>query len=244
MEQKNVPQPQACKKSHRREFTGPMKITTKKVGAFALATMLFAGSFAAAGSGAIAQDRAEPAVAQTVQTELQTSQNAAQPEIRFVASEVVQDTPAEAAVEETEAPSASSLYELVRTVDTGGEMPRELMCLAQAVYFESRGEPLDGQLAVARVVVNRADSRTFPDDYCSVVTQRSQFSFVRNGTIPQPNRGSAAWTRAKAIARIAHRDLWESPVDDALYFHATYVRPSWAGRMTRRAQIDSHIFYR
>ncbi|KLI64734.1 cell wall hydrolase [Aurantiacibacter marinus] len=221
-----------------------MKITTKRAGAFALATLLFAGSFAAAGSGAIAQDRAELNEAQTVQTELQASQNAAQPQVRFVASEVVQDIPAETVVEEAEAPSAASLRELVRAIDTDGELPRELMCLAQAVYFESRGEPLDGQLAVARVIINRADSRTFPDDYCSVVTQRSQFSFVRGGNIPQPNTGSAAWDRAKAIARIAHRDLWESPVDDSLYFHANYVRPSWARRMTMRAQIDSHIFYR
>lgn len=221
-----------------------MKITFKRAGAFALAITLFAGSFAAAGSGAVAQDRAEPTQAETVQTEIQASQSAAQPQVRFVASEVVQDVPAEAAVEETEAPSTSSLRELVRTIDTDGAMSRELMCLAQAVYFESRGEPLDGQLAVARVVVNRADSGTFPDDYCSVVTQRSQFSFVRGGTIPQPNTGSAAWDRAKAIARIAHRDLWDSPVEDSLYFHANYVRPSWARRMTMRAQIDSHIFYR
>lgn len=221
-----------------------MKIISKPVGAFALATMLFAGSFAASGSGAIAQDRAEPNVAETVQPELEAPQNAAQPQIRFVASEVVQDTPVEPVVEESEAPDAESLRELVRAIDTDGAMSRELMCLAQAVYFESRGEPLDGQLAVARVIVNRADSRTFPDDYCSVITQRSQFSFVRNGNIPQPNQGSAAWDRAKAIARIAHRDLWETPAHDALYFHATYVRPSWARRMTMRAQIDSHIFYR
>jgi len=221
-----------------------MKITTKRAGALALATTLFAGSFAAAGSGAIAQDRAEPIAAETVQTELQASQDAAEPQVRFVASEVAQDIPAEPVVEEPEAPSADSLRELVNAVDTSGDMSREMMCLAQAVYFESRGEPLDGQLAVARVVINRADSRTFPDDYCSVVTQRSQFSFVRNGRIPQPNHGSNAWNRAKAIARIAHRDLWESPVEDSLYFHATYVRPSWAGRMTMRAQIDSHIFYR
>ena len=68
--------------------------------------------------------------------------------------------------------------------------------------------------------------------------------FVRGGRIPAPNHGSSAWTKAKAIARIAHRDLWESPAHDALYFHATYVRPSWAGRMTTRATIDHHIFYR
>ncbi|WP_340588231.1 cell wall hydrolase [Erythrobacter alti] len=221
-----------------------MKIISKRVGAIALATTLFAGSLGAMESGAIAQDQAQPIAAETGQNELEAPQSAAEPEVRFVASEVVQDLPAEPAEDTTEAPSASSLRELVRTIDTDATMSRELMCLAQAVYFESRGEPLDGQLAVARVVINRADSNRFPDDYCSVVTQRAQFSFVRGGRIPQPNAASAAWDRAVAVARIAHRDLWESPADDSLYFHATYVRPRWAGRMTRRAQIDSHIFYR
>lgn len=224
-----------------------MKLISKRVGAIALATTMFAGGFSAFGTGATAQDRAlaQEAIAQaeTDPTDTEASQSAQDPQVRFVASEVVQEIP-EAPVEETPSYNAESLRQLVAQVDTSDEMSREMMCLAQAVYFESRGEPLDGQLAVARVVINRAQSNTFPDDYCSVVTQRSQFSFVRGGRIPSPNRSSTAWTRAKAIARIAHGDLWESPVGDALYFHATYVRPSWASRMTRRAQIDSHIFYR
>lgn len=221
-----------------------MKIISKRVGAVALATTLFAGSFGAIGSGATAQDQAQPIVVETGQNEPQAPQDAAEPDVRFVVSETVQDLPAEPAEVVAEEPSASSLRQLVRTIDTDGALSREMMCLAQAVYFESRGEPLAGQLAVARVVINRADSNRFPGDYCSVVTQRAQFSFVRAGRIPQPNHGSAAWNRAKAIARIAHRDLWESAAGDSLYFHATYVRPRWAGRMTRRAQIDSHIFYR
>lgn len=227
-----------------------MKTVTKRVGAIALATTMFAGGFGAVSSGATAQDRAlaaaDSAQAETVSDEIEAEQTATDPQVRFVAREVVQDIP-----EEPEAPAADeitynaeSLRQLVSQIDTSGEMSREMMCLAQAVYFESRGEPLDGQLAVARVVINRAESSRFPDDYCAVVTQRAQFSFVRGGRIPSPNTGSAAWTRAKAIARIAHGDLWESPAGDALYFHATYVRPSWARRMSRRAQIDNHIFYR
>ncbi len=222
-----------------------MKISLKRAGAIALASTVFASSFGTAVSGAIAQDQTDPVVAELAQTEFETPQDAAEPaadeQVRFVASEVVQDVPETPEVEETD---ASSLRELVNTVDTSGELSREMMCLAQAVYFESRGEPLDGQLAVARVIINRAESNTFPDDYCSVVTQRSQFSFVRGGRIPAPNRGTTAWNRAKAIARIAHRDLWDSEVDDALYFHATHVRPRWAGRMTTRARINNHIFYR
>jgi len=221
-----------------------MKIVFTRVGAVALASMLVAGSFGAAGSGAIAQDQTGEAMPPVVRNDSQTPQSAAEPQIRFVAGEVVQELPAGWDESAIAANDAASLPQLVAAIDTTGEMSREVMCLAQAVYFEARGEALEGQLAVARVVVNRAQSATFPDDYCSVVTQRAQFSFVRGGSIPSPNTGSAAWRRAAAIARIAHRDLWQSPAGDALYFHAAHVRPRWAGRMTTRATIDNHIFYR
>ena len=224
-----------------------MNFISKRVGAGALAAILIATSFGAAGSDAVAQDQAEQNMLEMAQTTPAVTASPAEPEIRFVMDEVVQELPEKAEVpeiNETTHSDAASLRELVGDVDTSGDMSREMMCLAQAVYFESRGEPLDGQLAVARVIINRAESSRFPDDYCAVVTQRSQFSFVRGGRIPAPNRGSGAWTRAKAIARIAHRDLWESPAHDALYFHATYVRPSWAGRLTARATIDNHVFYR
>jgi spore germination cell wall hydrolase CwlJ-like protein len=94
------------------------------------------------------------------------------------------------------------------------------------------------------VVVNRAEAEAFPDDYCGVVKQRAQFSFVKNGRIPRAKSGSAAWHRAKALARIAHQELWDSPADDALFFHATRVRPSWARKKVARATIERHIFYR
>lgn len=226
-----------------------MKFISKRVGATALAATLVATFFGAAGSDAVAQDQAEQDSLETARTQSAPTfaASAAEPEVRFVMNEVVQELPEEAEVPEisiTAQSDAASLRELVGDIDTSGEMSRDMMCLAQAVYFESRGEPLDGQLAVARVVINRAESSRFPDDYCSVVTQRAQFSFVRGGRIPAPNHGSHAWMKAKAIARIAHRDLWESPAHDALYFHATYVRPRWAGRMTARATIDNHVFYR
>ncbi|RIV86897.1 cell wall hydrolase [Aurantiacibacter zhengii] len=206
--------------------------------------MIFAASFGTALNGAVAQD-AEPVALATVQAEQNNTQAPdAAPQVRFVMNEVVQELPEQPEDPEIQASDAASLRELVGHVDTSDTMSREMMCLAQAVYFESRGEPLDGQLAVARVIINRAESSAFPDDYCSVVTQRSQFSFVRGGRIPEPNRGTSAWTRAKAIARIAHRELWESPADDALYFHARHVSPRWAGRLTARATIENHVFYR
>ncbi len=120
----------------------------------------------------------------------------------------------------------------------------QFQCLASAVYFESRGEPLEGQLAVAEVILNRVASGRFRSTVCDVVTQPSQFSFVRGGRIPEPNRASAAWSRAVAIARIAMDNLHDVTGDDSLFFHATYVRPSWGRPSARIARIGNHIFYR
>ncbi len=211
-----------------------MKFSLPRAGAFAPAAILFVTLFGAE-AGAWAQDQS-PAVAATEAT--------VPPEApRFVAEEVVQPLPAEEALEQRVA-QATSLHELVGDMPVEDALSPDLMCLAQAVSFESRGEPLTGQLAVARVVINRAASGLYPSDYCSVVTQRKQFSFVRNGRIPHANEGSDEWRRAKAIAQIAHQDLWESEAGDALYFHATYVSPGWASRKTQLARIDTHVFYR
>jgi spore germination cell wall hydrolase CwlJ-like protein len=124
------------------------------------------------------------------------------------------------------------------------ELAPDMKCLAQAVYFESRGEPIEGQLAVAEVVINRAKSDLYPDSYCDVIKQPAQFSFVRHGRIPDADEGSDAWQRAVAIAEIAQQNLWQSKAATAMYFHATYVNPSWAHQKVELAQIDTHIFYR
>ncbi len=168
----------------------------------------------------------------------------------FVAKPVVQPLPPQEAPSDDfsdisdAAASASSLHALVSETPTKGTLSEELHCLAGAVYFEARGEPLAGQLAVAQVVINRSESRQFPASYCGVVHQRSQFSFVKNGRMPTIREGSSAWQRAKAIARIAHQGLWESEADDSLYFHANYVRPSWSRSKQARATISTHVFYR
>ena len=161
----------------------------------------------------------------------------------FVSEEVVQELPEEASPE-FPVPEANSLRELVAAMPHAGELSDEMRCLAGAVYFESRGEPLSGQLAVAQVVINRSESHSFPASYCGVVYQRAQFSFVRGGTMPRVKTGSQAWKRATAIARIAHQGLWNSEADDSLYFHAAYVKPGWARKKTRRVAINTHIFYR
>ena len=162
-------------------------------------------------------------------------------EITFVANEVVQPVAAPVAPANVE---ASSLRELVSSMDKDAELTEQLRCLAGAVYFEARGEPLDGQLAVAEVVINRAQDSRWPASYCGVVYQRAQFSFVRGGKMPAINTSKATWHRAKAVARIAHENLWQSEANEAVYFHANYVRPSWSRKKTRVTQIDTHVFYR
>lgn len=137
---------------------------------------------------------------------------------------------------------ASSLRQLVRQQSVDGTLDQEMQCLAGTVYFESKGESLQGQLAVARVVLARVKSSRFPDSICGVVFQRSQFSFVRGGKMPPIRTGQQHWRNAVAIAKIAMNDGWESSVEGALFFHARYVSPGW--RLKRLATIDNHIFYR
>jgi hypothetical protein len=164
----------------------------------------------------------------------------------YVSEPVVQPLPAapEPPVVAPILTEAGSLTELVGMVDSDAPMSDELRCLAGAVYFEARGEPLAGQLAVAQVIVNRTEDGRFPRSYCGVVRQKGQFSFMRGQEMPQIRDRSAAWERAVAIAQIAHHGLWESEAGEAVFFHARYVRPGWSRTKTRLAQIDTHIFYR
>jgi hypothetical protein len=120
---------------------------------------------------------------------------------------------------------------------------REQDCLANAVYFEARGEPIEGQLAVAEVVLNRTQSGRYPSTICGVVTQPWQFSFVRNGIIPNADRSSEAWRKAVAIARIAEAGAERLLPRDVLWYHADYVSPSWGRRLARNTKIGLHIFY-
>jgi len=125
----------------------------------------------------------------------------------------------------------------------GTETPdEEAECLARAVYYESKGEPLTGQLTVAEVIINRARSGRFPSSICGVVRQAGQFSFVRRGVIPTPPEGARDWRIAVAIAQIAIRDLADGGAPNALFFHARHVNPRW--RLTRVATIGNHVFYR
>ncbi len=220
-----------------------MKRKTFSFSAAAIAaTSVFTIAYAES-SSALAQDEVlQTGYAEAMQANTDSTET---PEVVpvFVEKEIVQDLPVAEVAPEPEA-NANSLHELVAETSVDGSLSEDMQCLAGAIYFESRGEPLSGQLAVGQVIINRAESRQFPSDYCGVVYQRSQFSFVRGGSMPRIKTGSKAWHRAKAIARIAHNGLWDSEAADSLYFHAKYVRPSWAKRKTARATINTHIFYR
>ncbi|MFZ2996533.1 cell wall hydrolase [Sphingobium sp.] len=137
---------------------------------------------------------------------------------------------------------ANSLAALVDAQGDAEPLDGDMKCLAGAVYFESKGESLEGQLAVARVIINRAKSGRFASSLCGVVYQPSQFSFVRGGGMPPVRMQSESWRQAVAIAQIAMDDSWNSRAEGALFFHARRVSPSWG--KAKLASIDNHIFYR
>ena len=155
-------------------------------------------------------------------------------------------TPAVEPADETDEPEVDKGADLsakvaqLRSSDPGS---RQLECLAVGIYFEAKGEPLAGQLAVGHVIANRAESGArFPQSYCGVLFQRGQFSFIRGRALPNVPRSSRHWLNAVAVAKIVDQELHRSPVGDALFFHARYVSPKW--RLKRVASIGNHIFYR
>lgn len=128
-------------------------------------------------------------------------------------------------------------------------MARERRCLEQAVYFEARSEPEEGQAAVAQVVLNRVKSPLYPNTICGVVFQNShrhlacQFTFTCEGKslrITEP----AAWERARRIAAaVLEGETYLASVGGATHYHADYVRPRWASRLRHADTIGRHIFY-
>ncbi len=121
-------------------------------------------------------------------------------------------------------------------------------CLAEAIYFESRGEPLAGQIAVAEVVLNRVDDRRYPRTVCGVTRQGSsgrgcQFSYACDGR-SDAMTSRVSRERSEKIATLMIAGRPRTVTDGATHFHAHFVRPGWAGKMTRTAKIGHHSFYR
>lgn len=136
------------------------------------------------------------------------------------------------------------LYALVEKFATNAQLDAEMTCLATAVYFEARGESAEGQLAVARVVMNRAASGKYPPSWCATVKQPWQFSFVRRGEFPRVDTDCSAWRRAQAIALLAAGNVVQNLPNDVLWYHADYVAPAWGPRLIKVEKIGAHIFYR
>ena len=123
-------------------------------------------------------------------------------------------------------------------------------CLAEAVYFEARGEVVRGQIAVAQVVLNRVFSGKYPETVCGVVYQNKhrhlacQFTFACDNN-PDVIREPDMWDRAKKIAKaMLDGQLWLPEVDRSTHYHAYWVRPSWVHEMKKMYKLGVHTFYR
>jgi len=115
-------------------------------------------------------------------------------------------------------------------------------CLSLALYHEARGEPIHGQLMVARVIVNRMESRRWPSSMCGVITQHRQFSFYRKNNTPKP-RDEVAWAKAQKLATDIINDPNILPPSTVNHYHTPNVHPVWRKGLHRIARIGNHIFY-
>jgi spore germination cell wall hydrolase CwlJ-like protein len=127
---------------------------------------------------------------------------------------------------------------------------KEQRCLAEAIYFEARGESEEGQVAVAQVVLNRVKNPAYPNSICGVVYQnkhkrnRCQFSFACDG-IRDRIASPGAWKTAQRLSKeVLDGKQYLKMVDASTHYHANYVNPRWARSMVKRGQVGLHIFYK
>jgi spore germination cell wall hydrolase CwlJ-like protein len=127
---------------------------------------------------------------------------------------------------------------------------KEQRCLAEAVYFEARSEPVEGQAAVAQVILNRVKSGLYPSSICGVVYQNRhrhlacQFTFACEGKSLRI-RDTESWERATRVASaVLEGRTYLADVGGATHYHANYVRPSWSRRLKKMDVIGRHIFYK
>jgi spore germination cell wall hydrolase CwlJ-like protein len=135
------------------------------------------------------------------------------------------------------------------TLSQAQRVNKESNCLAQAIYYEARGESYDGQMAVAEVIVNRTRSSLYPSTYCGVVYEGSdrstgcQFSFTCDGSLDRRPRG-AAWGQAQAIAAEVMMGFARPITHRATHYHTVEVAPVWSSSLVETTRIGAHIFYR
>ncbi len=149
--------------------------------------------------------------------------------------------------------SPSSIYDadmdFLLTQLPGHISEESFRCLAQAVYFEARSEPFEGQVAVAYVILNRVKDRRYPNSICEVVFQNEkrrhscQFSFACDGLSDNPYE-MAAWNVARRVAGGTLKNASSDVTAHSTHYHAKYVNPRWAKSLQPTIQVGSHIFYR
>lgn len=131
------------------------------------------------------------------------------------------------------------------------ERNQDLTCLAKNIYYEARGEPIDGQYAVAEVTLNRVASKHYPNTVCDVVYQEN-FDVIRKRNVSafswteldvSPPMDQKLWGRAWEVAEDVYDDEAVPRVEGALFYHSTYIRPRWARRKRPIATIGNHVFY-
>ena len=129
------------------------------------------------------------------------------------------------------------------------DLSASLDCLALNIYHEARGEPLEGKIAIAQVVMNRVGDPYFPAEVCDVVKQggerprdRCQFSWWCDGLSDRPD-DAGAWEDSKGLAGQILAGGLDDPTQGALWYHADYVTPAWQMDMVRQGKIGRHIFY-
>ena len=120
----------------------------------------------------------------------------------------------------------------------------DVFCMAKNIFHEAGTEPELGQYAVAQVTLNRVRDTKYPNNICSVVLERYQFSWANNKTLHWTKPAGPNWDRSYLVAKsVLNGDQWIAGMDHVQYFHADYVNPKWANDMTYVTQIGRHIFY-
>ncbi|MBP1805430.1 cell wall hydrolase [Rubellimicrobium aerolatum] len=204
----------------------PRRIATRIAALVALAAGLWAGASAAGAMPDAPPETVYPAA--------------------FPAALVPQPMAMPAVMPTARTPLAALRARIATAVPAGGQ---DWRCLAQAIYHEARGEPLQGQVAVAEVVLNRRDSGRYPATVCGVVEQgtgernRCQFSYWCDGR-SDAVEDRAAWDRAGRVARAMLDGAPRPLTGGAMFYHARAVSPGWADDFTRTAAIGDHLFYR
>ncbi|TNE34408.1 MAG: hypothetical protein EP348_10940 [Alphaproteobacteria bacterium] len=154
------------------------------------------------------------------------------------------------AISDLDMPDILNLTKTYQSVDLFGRtFTKEEMCIAQAVYFEARGEPLIGQVAIAEVILNRIVDPRYPGTACKVVFQnqnrrhKCQFSFACDGLSDRP-KNATAWEAALKVVALVMNGERSGIAKRATHYHAAYVNPKWSEHLQKLGQVGGHIFYR